>query len=249
MTLNKDITGTMQEVYFDGAGGPDVCKIRHVKVPVPRAQQVLIKVKAAGINRPDCLQREGNYPPPKGETEVSEVIRERLQGFLMRAFRKPVSNELLKRYLAHAMGRIKSGDSFTKAMKSAASAALRDDLRQLPRRPGHRKRQGRPGALHRKVSRQTRESQAHERPPRSAGPDRRSGIGCRPGRHPAPAATQPQRDDELRGAWRNDPHRSPGPLRACATSATACSPCGTAPPMWKTTQRRLCSRKGFGPSI
>ncbi|MAZ27433.1 MAG: NAD(P)H-quinone oxidoreductase [Cytophagaceae bacterium] len=70
MTLNKDITGTMQEVYFDGAGGPDVCKIRHVKVPVPRAQQVLIKVKAAGINRPDCLQREGNYPPPKGETEV-----------------------------------------------------------------------------------------------------------------------------------------------------------------------------------
>ena len=64
------------------------------------------------------------FATPKGETEVSEVIREHLQGFLMRAFRKPVSDELLKRYLAHAMGRIKSGDSFTEAMKSAGSAAL-----------------------------------------------------------------------------------------------------------------------------
>ncbi|MGE4550156.1 MAG: DUF1592 domain-containing protein [Opitutales bacterium] len=47
-----------------------------------------------------------------------------MQGFLMRAFRKPVSDELLKRYLAHAMARIQSGDSFTEAMKSVASAAL-----------------------------------------------------------------------------------------------------------------------------
>jgi mono/diheme cytochrome c family protein len=64
------------------------------------------------------------FAEPKGETEVSEVVRERLQGFLGTAFRKPVSNELLKRYAAHAMARIQSGDSFTEAMKSVASATL-----------------------------------------------------------------------------------------------------------------------------
>ncbi len=64
------------------------------------------------------------FAEPKGETDISSVIQERLQSFLGRAFRKPVSNELLKRYAAHAMARIQSGDSFTEAMKSAASAAL-----------------------------------------------------------------------------------------------------------------------------
>mgnify|MGYP001963524791 CR=1 FL=1 len=64
------------------------------------------------------------FGEPKGETDIPEVIRERLQAFLERAFRKPVSNELLNRYVAHAIARIQSGDSFTEAMKSVASATL-----------------------------------------------------------------------------------------------------------------------------
>jgi len=60
----------MREIVFDGAGGPDVIRVREVPVPAPGAGQVLIEVAAAGVNRPDILQREGNYPPPPGESDV-----------------------------------------------------------------------------------------------------------------------------------------------------------------------------------
>ena len=39
-------------------------------VPVPGAGEVLIKVAAAGVNRPDVLQRAGGYPPPPGASDV-----------------------------------------------------------------------------------------------------------------------------------------------------------------------------------
>jgi NADPH:quinone reductase len=61
---------SMRQVYFEGAGGPDVIRIGEVKVPEPGATQVLIEVAAAGINRPDCLQRAGAYPPPPGESNI-----------------------------------------------------------------------------------------------------------------------------------------------------------------------------------
>jgi NADPH:quinone reductase len=60
----------MREIIFDGAGGPDVIRLREAPVPQPGPGQVLIEVVAAGVNRPDCLQREGNYPPPPGESDV-----------------------------------------------------------------------------------------------------------------------------------------------------------------------------------
>ena len=44
-------------------GNPEVMKVVDVKNPLPSENQVLIKVKAAGVNRPDLIQREGNYPP------------------------------------------------------------------------------------------------------------------------------------------------------------------------------------------
>ena len=62
-------------------------------------------------------------PPPDPEnTEVA--VREALRGFLERAFRRPVENDLLNRYVDHVMRRIRSGGSFGDAMKAAASAAL-----------------------------------------------------------------------------------------------------------------------------
>ncbi len=64
------IPARMREVYFDGAGGPDVVKLRDAAVPSPGPGKALIEAAAAGVNRPDCVQRAGLYPPPPGESEV-----------------------------------------------------------------------------------------------------------------------------------------------------------------------------------
>ncbi len=47
-------------------GGPDVLVPEVIARPVPAAKQILVKVAAAGVNRPDILQRQGGYPPPPG---------------------------------------------------------------------------------------------------------------------------------------------------------------------------------------
>jgi NADPH:quinone reductase len=60
----------MRQVIFDGAGGPDVIRIAEAPVPEPGPGKVLVEVVAAGINRPDLMQRAGNYPPPPGESQV-----------------------------------------------------------------------------------------------------------------------------------------------------------------------------------
>ena len=61
---------SMKAVVIEGKGGPDVLQFRDVPVPAPGAGEVLIKVAAAGVNRPDVLQRQGNYPAPKGHSEL-----------------------------------------------------------------------------------------------------------------------------------------------------------------------------------
>jgi NADPH:quinone reductase len=60
----------MRKIAFDGAGGPDVIRVRDVPVPAPGPGKVLIEVVAAGVNKPDCFQRQGHYPPPPGESDV-----------------------------------------------------------------------------------------------------------------------------------------------------------------------------------
>ena len=64
------IPARMQQIIFDGAGGPEVIRVAEAPVPRPGAGKVLIEVVAAGINRPDCFQRAGAYPPPKGESDI-----------------------------------------------------------------------------------------------------------------------------------------------------------------------------------
>jgi NADPH:quinone reductase len=51
-------------------GGPDVLRLAERPDPVPAAGEVLIDVAAAGVNRPDVLQRMGSYPPPPGASDV-----------------------------------------------------------------------------------------------------------------------------------------------------------------------------------
>ena len=50
---------SMREIFFDGAGGPEVIKLHEAPVPAPGPGKVLVQVVAAGINRPDCIQRAG----------------------------------------------------------------------------------------------------------------------------------------------------------------------------------------------
>ncbi|MDQ8726718.1 NAD(P)H-quinone oxidoreductase [Bradyrhizobium sp. LHD-71] len=51
-------------------GGPDVLVPEQRPVPTPRKHEILIKVAAAGVNRPDVAQRTGNYPPPPGASDI-----------------------------------------------------------------------------------------------------------------------------------------------------------------------------------
>lgn len=62
--------GHMQEIRFRGAGGPEVIQLAQGPVPQPGPNQLLVRVAFAGVNRPDCLQRAGAYPPPPGAPEV-----------------------------------------------------------------------------------------------------------------------------------------------------------------------------------
>ncbi len=61
---------SMRAVMFDGAGGPEVCKLTTMETPQPGPGEILIKVAAAGINRPDVMQRMGLYPPPPGASPI-----------------------------------------------------------------------------------------------------------------------------------------------------------------------------------
>lgn len=70
---------TMQAVEITEPGGPEVLKPCQRPTPVPDSREVRIRVAYAGVNRPDCLQRGGGYPPPPGASdlpglEVSGVI-------------------------------------------------------------------------------------------------------------------------------------------------------------------------------
>ena len=60
----------MQGVAITEPGKPEVLRLQQCDTPVPAEDEVLIKVAAAGVNRPDCLQRRGLYPPPKGASEL-----------------------------------------------------------------------------------------------------------------------------------------------------------------------------------
>ena len=51
----------MLAVDYDEPGGPEVLKLKEINIPDISKDEVLIKVKSAGVNRPDIIQRQGNY--------------------------------------------------------------------------------------------------------------------------------------------------------------------------------------------
>ncbi len=65
-TLPREMTG----IRIREPGGPEVLVPERMPVPVPGEGELLIRVAAAGVNRPDVLQRTGGYPPPPGASEL-----------------------------------------------------------------------------------------------------------------------------------------------------------------------------------
>ena len=61
---------SMTYVQAEGAGEPDVLRLATTSVPAPKPDEVLIRVQAAGVNRPDVAQRQGSYPPPPGASPI-----------------------------------------------------------------------------------------------------------------------------------------------------------------------------------
>lgn len=79
----------MRAIEIREPGGPEVLTLTKRDKPVPGATELLVKVAAAGVNRPDCLQRQGAYPPPPGASDIPgleiagevEAIGASVQGF------------------------------------------------------------------------------------------------------------------------------------------------------------------------
>ena len=65
-----DLPTTMTAIGIKEPGGPEVLVPEQRPVPVPREGEILVKVAAAGVNRPDVQQRKGLYPPPPGAPDV-----------------------------------------------------------------------------------------------------------------------------------------------------------------------------------
>lgn len=61
---------TMTAIEIQQAGGPEVLRLGQRPMPIPSPGEVLVQVRAAGVNRPDVMQRKGLYPPPPGASDI-----------------------------------------------------------------------------------------------------------------------------------------------------------------------------------
>ncbi len=68
--MTNAVPETMTAIEIPEPGGPDALVPGRRPVPAPGAGEVLIKVAAAGVNRPDVMQRQGAYPPPPGAPDI-----------------------------------------------------------------------------------------------------------------------------------------------------------------------------------
>lgn len=65
-----DLPSRMTAIGIREPGGPEMLVVEERPLPEPQAGEILIKVGAAGVNRPDVMQRKGLYPPPKGVSDI-----------------------------------------------------------------------------------------------------------------------------------------------------------------------------------
>ena len=65
-----NLPATMTAIAIREPGGPEMLVPEPRPVPAPGPGEILVKVAAAGVNRPDVMQRRGLYPPPKGAPDI-----------------------------------------------------------------------------------------------------------------------------------------------------------------------------------
>jgi len=65
-----DLPATMTAIAIPTPGGPEALVPETRPVPAPRKGEILVRVAAAGVNRPDVMQRKGYYPPPPGAPDI-----------------------------------------------------------------------------------------------------------------------------------------------------------------------------------
>lgn len=68
--MSATLPQTMRAIEISRPGEPEVLRITQRALPAPADGEVLIEVAAAGVNRPDVLQRKGGYPPPPGASDI-----------------------------------------------------------------------------------------------------------------------------------------------------------------------------------
>ena len=76
------MSASMQAIEIASFGGPEVLRLTQRPMPVAAAGEVLVRVHASGVNRPDLLQRSGGYPPPPGVSDIPglEIAGEIISG-------------------------------------------------------------------------------------------------------------------------------------------------------------------------
>src|SRR5438876_11437860 len=70
LCMSAAVPSTMRYISAREPGPPDVLVLEQTATPAPKAGEVLIEVAYAGVNRPDCIQRAGLYPPPPDASPV-----------------------------------------------------------------------------------------------------------------------------------------------------------------------------------
>jgi putative PIG3 family NAD(P)H quinone oxidoreductase len=69
--MSNSVPATMRAVVVEGGKGPaEALRLQAIPTPKPKPGEILIAVRAAGVNRPDLMQRMGRYPPPPGAPET-----------------------------------------------------------------------------------------------------------------------------------------------------------------------------------
>src|SRR5689334_7077531 len=68
--MTGSLPTTMTAIGIKAPGGPEALAPETRPVPAPGRGEVLVKLAAAGVNRPDVMQRKGAYPPPPGASDI-----------------------------------------------------------------------------------------------------------------------------------------------------------------------------------
>ena len=106
----------MLAVDYDVPGGPEVLKLIKTEIPKINHDEVLIKVKSAGVNRPDIIQRQGNYPAPPGH---SKILGLEVSGIIER-----VGNKVKKFSVGDKVGALVNGGGYAEFCKANKSSVF-----------------------------------------------------------------------------------------------------------------------------